>query len=90
MWFFILFFLCQKVVAVSSALLKSIEKSHDENKMIDCNAKLESYLGESVDAKLPCGYLSYVDDIKLSSSPFRPSSECSRVGLNIKKYIQIK
>lgn len=65
------------MVAESSALLKSIEKSHDENKMIDGKAKLESYLGESVDVKLPCGYLYDVDDIKLSSSPFRPSSECS-------------
>ncbi|GAA5798660.1 hypothetical protein HPULCUR_004065 [Helicostylum pulchrum] len=65
------------MVAESSALLKSIEKSHDENKMIAGKAKLETYLEESVDVKLPWGYLSDVDDIKLSSSPFRPSSECS-------------
>ncbi|KAI7897456.1 uncharacterized protein BX663DRAFT_556708 [Cokeromyces recurvatus] len=69
----------QKVVTESSAVLKSIEKSHKENEKIANITKLESYLGEAVDVKLPCSYISAVDDINLSSSPLRPASDCSSI-----------
>ncbi|CAO3669138.1 unnamed protein product [Rhizopus stolonifer] len=67
----------QEVVTESSAVLKSIEKSHKENEKIANATKLESYLREAVDVKLPGSYINDIDDIDLSSSPLRPASVCS-------------
>ncbi|GAA5798542.1 hypothetical protein HPULCUR_003947 [Helicostylum pulchrum] len=66
-----------KIVAESVDVLKLLETSHDKNKNTPGATKLESFLGETAEVKLPGGQLAEIDDIFLASSPIRPSSDRS-------------
>ncbi|KAI9273980.1 hypothetical protein EDC94DRAFT_510114, partial [Helicostylum pulchrum] len=65
------------IVAESVDVLKLLETSHDKNKNTLGATKLEPFLGETAEVKLPGGQLAEIDDIFLASSPIRPSSDRS-------------
>ncbi|CAO3657010.1 unnamed protein product [Mucor hiemalis] len=62
----------KEIIGNVSRILGALKKSHESNTTIVNAVKLESFLAETVDVKLPCKHLYDDEDIFLSSSPLRP------------------
>lgn len=62
----------QEIIGNVSRILGALKKSHESNTTTVNAVKLESFLAETVDVKLPCKHLYDDEDIFLSSSLLRP------------------